>query len=112
MFVLSRIEDQVRILPRDFHLPRPEALSNQINAKYANRIVHGVGLVIRVFDIIKVSESHVHACQDGAYQCLVSSRVWIFSKMKGHVSSGCVQAFPWGGIDRPCSFKFTRWHQR
>ncbi len=71
MFVLSKIEDQIRILPRDFHLSRPEALSNQINAKYANRIVHELGLVIRVFDIISIGDSIVHACQDGSYQCLV-----------------------------------------
>ena len=88
MYILSRLQDQIRVAPRDFHLPRPEALSNQINSKYSNRIVNGVGLVIRVHDILDVSESHVHACQDGAYQCLVTFRVVVFRPYPGEVLTG------------------------
>ncbi len=83
MFILSRLSDRIRINPRDFHLPRAEALTNQINAKYANKIVHNLGLVMRVFDIVDISTSLVLACQDGAYQCLVllfSILFWLFTR--------------------------------
>lgn len=69
MFVLSVIEDLVRVHPSQFLQPREQALEDQLNKKYANKVLHNVGLCLRVFDLQTISEPVVHACQDGSYQC-------------------------------------------
>ncbi len=65
MFLLSTIKDIVRIEPSQLISPRSEALSDAINAKYSNKVLHNAGLVIRVTDILSVSDPVVFACQDG-----------------------------------------------
>lgn len=69
MFILTEIEDLVRIHPSNFSLDKLVAIEDELNKKYANRIVHDVGLAIRVFDISTTSDPIVHQCQDGGYQC-------------------------------------------
>ena len=41
MFILSRLKSLVRIDPKDFERPLPEALSDVLNAKLANKILQG-----------------------------------------------------------------------
>jgi DNA-directed RNA polymerase subunit E'/Rpb7 len=41
MFVLSRLKSLVRLEPKDFNRPLPEALADVLNAKLANKIVQG-----------------------------------------------------------------------
>lgn len=67
MFNLCEISDNVRVQARDLGLPRAVALTNELNAKYSNKVLHNVGLCIRVLDIIDASEGTIFACQDGAY---------------------------------------------
>ena len=69
MFVLTVVEDLVRVLPAAFIYPIQEAIEDELNKKYSNRILHDVGLCLKVFDIQEISDPIVHACQDGSYQC-------------------------------------------
>lgn len=52
MFTFTKISDLVRIDPNDFSKPMAEALEDEINKKYANKIVHNVGLCICLYDIL------------------------------------------------------------
>jgi DNA-directed RNA polymerase III subunit RPC8 len=67
MFNLCEISDNVRVCPEDLALPRAVALMNELNQKYANKVLHNIGLCIRVLDITRASQGTVFACQDGAY---------------------------------------------
>jgi DNA-directed RNA polymerase III subunit RPC8 len=67
MFNLCEITDNVRVHPEALSLPRSEALINELNGKYANKVLHNIGLCIRVLDITRASEGTVFSCQDGAY---------------------------------------------
>jgi len=41
MFILSRLKSLVRLEPKEFNRPLPEALADVLNAKLANKIVQG-----------------------------------------------------------------------
>ncbi|KAF7799157.1 hypothetical protein EIP86_010388 [Pleurotus ostreatoroseus] len=59
MFVLSIIKDTVAVLPAHFGLPPEQAIINELNKKYANRVLHEVGLCMCVFDLSEVGEGKV-----------------------------------------------------
>lgn len=82
MFILSRIEDTVRVPPKDFHKNSTQALTDCLNAKYSNRVIHEVGLGISVCQIISASDFIVHQCQDGSYQSNVTFLLAVFRPQK------------------------------
>ena len=43
MFVISKLKSMVRIEPKHFSRPLPEAISDVLNAKLANKVVKDVG---------------------------------------------------------------------
>jgi DNA-directed RNA polymerase III subunit RPC8 len=59
MFILSVLKDKIPIHPSQFGLPPEQALINELNKKYANRVLHDVGLCICVFDVAEVGEGKV-----------------------------------------------------
>lgn len=52
--------------PGTFHIPGDKALVNQLNKKYADRVIPDVGLGVSVFDLIEASEGKVRY-GDGCY---------------------------------------------
>ncbi|KAJ3130983.1 DNA-directed RNA polymerase III subunit rpc25, partial [Irineochytrium annulatum] len=90
MFMLFTLEDRVRVHPRDFRKKVPQAVTDEINKKYANKIKHKVGLCIRVWDILEVGEGVVHACQDGSYMSKVKFRMIVFRPFMSEVLVGKV----------------------
>jgi DNA-directed RNA polymerase III subunit RPC8 len=91
MFLLKVMTDNVRVHPIDFDKPSSIAIKDALNRKYANRIIHQVGLGIRVFDIESISDPLVLACQDGSYQCKVTFRIAIFRPVRGEVLVGKIK---------------------
>jgi len=59
MFVLTRLQDDVRVNPSNFNKKKSEALTDELNMKFANKVLHNVGLCIQLFDILEVGESFV-----------------------------------------------------
>lgn len=92
MFVLARVSDNVRLSPEEFAQPRAQALTMKLNAKYANRVLHNVGLCVRVYDIESCSDAIVHAVQDGAAQTRVVFRIVVFRPYRGEVLTGRVSS--------------------
>jgi hypothetical protein len=54
MFILSRLIDTVKLLPSTEY--SHVALTQWLNTKYSNRVLHKVGLCIAVYDIISVGD--------------------------------------------------------
>lgn len=99
MFSLAKLEDLVRVKPEAFKLSRLEAIEDELNKKYGNKVVLTLGLALRVYDISSVSDPIVHACQDGSYQCkgtvspyLVQFRVMLFKPEIGEVMTGEIKS--------------------
>ncbi|KAJ7623592.1 polymerase III polypeptide H [Roridomyces roridus] len=59
MFQLAILKDTVAIHPSDFGGPQEQAIIAELNKKYANRVLHDVGLCICVFDITEAGEGKV-----------------------------------------------------
>ncbi|KAF5379453.1 hypothetical protein D9615_006558 [Tricholomella constricta] len=53
------VQDTVAIHPSNFGAPADQALIVELNKKYANRILHDVGLCICVFDLSEAGEGKV-----------------------------------------------------
>lgn len=47
------------VQPSQFGVPADEAITAELNKKYANRVLHDVGLCICVFDLTQVGEGKV-----------------------------------------------------
>jgi hypothetical protein len=52
-------QDKIPIHPSQFGLPPEQALIHELNKKYANRVLHDVGLCICVFDVAEVGEGKI-----------------------------------------------------
>lgn len=59
MFILSEIEDTVKIVPNDFKKEDNGAITDVLNEKFANKVVQEVGLCICVHDILHTSEGFI-----------------------------------------------------
>jgi DNA-directed RNA polymerase III subunit RPC8 len=57
MFILSRISDIVKLFPSTEY--SHQALTQWLNAKYSNRVIHKVGLCIAVYDILSAEDGAV-----------------------------------------------------
>ncbi|KAI8928449.1 RNA polymerase III subunit Rpc25-domain-containing protein [Entophlyctis helioformis] len=91
MFILSVLKDIVRVPPKDFVKDQQEAIVDELNQKYANKVLHNVGLCISVYDLLETSDPIVHACQDGAYQSRVKFRMVVFRPFKGEILEGRIK---------------------
>lgn len=91
MFVISKITSLVRLEPRFFSRPLPDALSDALNAKLANKVLKDVGLVIALFDILNIGESHVMA-GDGASHTKVTFRVLVFRPFPEEILVGKIKS--------------------
>ena len=57
MFLLWTVRDSIRVSPMLMRLDWATVLSDEIDARYANKVLNGVGLVICLVDIIDCGDS-------------------------------------------------------
>jgi DNA-directed RNA polymerase III subunit RPC8 len=103
MFNLAILKDTVAVHPSDFGGPQEQAIIAELNKKYANRILHDVGLCICVFDITEAGEGKVRY-GDGF---LWYKGVLDFNKLtlalpdlSSHFPNGHLPAIPVRGVTR------------
>jgi DNA-directed RNA polymerase III subunit RPC8 len=89
MFILVVISDIIRIPPADFN-HETSGLIVQLELKYANKILHEVGLVIKVHDILSLGEAFIHP-GDGASVLTVKARLVVFKPFIGQVLTGKIK---------------------
>ncbi|PAV20044.1 polymerase III polypeptide H [Pyrrhoderma noxium] len=84
MFVLSTLKDTVALQPSTFGVPAEQAIINELNKKYANKVLHDVGLCICVFDLAQAGEGKVRY-GDGCLWHKVVFRLVVFRPFTGEV---------------------------
>ncbi|KAL4072838.1 RNA polymerase III subunit Rpc25-domain-containing protein [Scleroderma yunnanense] len=97
MFVLSIIKDTIPIQPANFGIPAEQALINEINKKYANRVLHDVGLCICAFDLAEAGEGKVRY-GDGCLWYKVKFRMVVFRPFASEVILAKVKSSDEDGI--------------
>ena len=60
MFVLTRISDVIPVTPELFDTDYAQVLVEEIDRKYANKVISDVGLCVTIYDIINIGDAFVH----------------------------------------------------
>ncbi|ETW78735.1 hypothetical protein HETIRDRAFT_324290 [Heterobasidion irregulare TC 32-1] len=108
MFVLSLIKDTIPIHPSHFGVPPEQALINELNKKFANRVLHDVGLCICVFDISEAGEGKVRY-GDGFLWYTVIFRLTVFRPFPSEVILARVKSSDEDGIQLSVGFFEDMW---
>ncbi|KAJ1856417.1 DNA-directed RNA polymerase III complex subunit Rpc25 [Coemansia sp. RSA 2703] len=97
MFVLTVLKDTLKILPSDFRKSREEALKDEINRKYANRVLHDIGLCILAHDLLEIDEGYVQH-SEGWIWVKVTFRMIVFRPFREEILIGRVRNSNESGI--------------
>ncbi|CAH0033109.1 unnamed protein product [Clonostachys rhizophaga] len=98
MFILTKIADLVQIKAADFSKPSIEAIEDNINAKYANKVLQKIGLCVSLYDILWTSEGLIgHGT--GEVNVNVEFRMIVFRPFKGEVMLGKISSSTPSGIN-------------
>ena len=97
MYVLSVIEDEVALHPSEFgpnaHIP---AIRRIIEGKYVDRVIPDVGLVVGLYDVLKVTDAYIFPGDlkdsQGDAACTVVFRLMVFRPQVGELLIGRVLA--------------------
>ncbi|KAG8679719.1 DNA-directed RNA polymerase III subunit rpc25, partial [Ceratobasidium sp. 395] len=93
MFVAATL----KVAPSQFSAPAQVAITNELNKKYANRVLLDVGLCICVFDLIWVGEGLVKY-GDGCYWYKVTFRMVVFRPSRSEIITGKIKSSTEDGI--------------
>ncbi|KAL7005261.1 DNA-directed RNA polymerase III complex subunit Rpc25 [Cystobasidiomycetes sp. EMM_F5] len=89
MFIISRLKDTVQIQAHNFGKDREVALKDELNKKYANKVLPQVGLCVALFDIEESSEGII-LYGDGCVYHKVIFRIIVFKPFIDEVVLGKV----------------------
>ncbi|EEH17503.1 DNA-directed RNA polymerase [Paracoccidioides brasiliensis Pb03] len=97
MFILTTISDLVQISPEDFSKLSAVAIEDNINEKYANKVVQNVGLCIGFYDLLEASDGLIgHGT--GLVNVNVKFRLIVFRPFKGEIILGKITSGTENGI--------------
>jgi len=97
MFVLVEMRDVVQIEPWNFARDMKDCLEFGLNKKFANKVVHQVGLCIVLFDITEISDSYILP-GDGSSHTPVKFRFVVFRPFIDEVLIGKVKSCSRDGV--------------
>lgn len=87
MFVLTRISDVIPVAPSLFDTEYTRVLTEQIERKYANKVLADVGLCLTVYDFVSIGDALIHP-SDGTAHTQVEFRMVVFRPFVGEVLKG------------------------
>ncbi|KAK2749758.1 DNA-directed RNA polymerase III subunit rpc25 [Onygenales sp. PD_40] len=97
MFILTTISDLVQISPEDFSKLSAVAIEDNINEKYANKVIQNVGLCIGFYDLLESSDGLIgHGT--GLVNVNVKFRLIVFRPFKGEIILGKITSGTEHGI--------------
>jgi len=81
------LADLIQISPQEFEKPSAQAIEDNINAKYADKVIHKIGLCLGLYDILSTSEGLIgHGT--GIVNVNVDFRLIVFRPFKGEILQG------------------------
>ncbi|THV53693.1 hypothetical protein BGAL_0044g00180 [Botrytis galanthina] len=97
MFILTKIADLVQIAPQDLGKNASQAIEDNINLKYANKVIQKIGLCICFYDLLSASEGLIgHG--DGLVNVNVEFRIVVFRPFKFEIMTGRISSSIEAGI--------------
>ncbi|PRW57257.1 DNA-directed RNA polymerase III subunit RPC8 [Chlorella sorokiniana] len=89
MFILSTLEDDVRIAPQDLGKPVEAAITASLERTFLDKVITGLGLVVTLYDIMSIGEGYVYHSDGGAHY-KVKFRVVVFRPFRDELLVGKV----------------------
>lgn len=77
MYVLVEMRDIVDVKPWQFDQDLRMVIEDELNKKFANKVIYQLGLCIALFDIVKIEDSYVFP-GDGSSHTRVTFRFVVF----------------------------------
>jgi DNA-directed RNA polymerase subunit E'/Rpb7 len=103
MFRLVTIEEVVQVPPRLFGLDRFEAMEIEVNRKYCNKVLSGVGVCVALWDWVSAKDHRlVPHTGDANTSCIF--RMLVFAPQAGEILRGTVAACDKDGIEVDLGF--------
>ncbi|KAJ6145258.1 hypothetical protein N7470_009153 [Penicillium chermesinum] len=97
MFILTTISDLIQIAPQDFAKFSAVAIEDNINQKYANKVIQKIGLCISFYDMLESSDGLIgHGT--GLVNVNVTFRMIVFRPFKGEIMLGKIASGTENGI--------------
>ncbi|KAF8820129.1 Rna polymerase Rpb7, N-terminal domain-containing protein [Cardiosporidium cionae] len=87
MFLVSLISDTIPTAPSEINLDVNAVLTSCIQAKYVNKVIDQVGLVVGIYDILRITDSIILPA-DGRVHYKVNFRLIIFKPFLGEILDG------------------------
>lgn len=103
MFVLAKFKDIIRVSPQLLGQPIEDVLADELNKRFANKVVLNVGLVICLNDIVEVGESTIY-CGDGAIHTKCVYRMVVFRPAIGEIICGTLRSSSKEGLSVSLGF--------
>ena len=97
MFNLVCITDTVKIPPWLFNVSLEDAVKVELNRRFANKVVHNVGLFISLFDILKCEDSFIFP-GDGSSHTKIHFRFIVFRPFIDEVLIGKIKSCSREGV--------------
>jgi DNA-directed RNA polymerase III subunit RPC8 len=89
MFILSEVSDLVRIPPHTFNIPIQHAITDELNQKFANKVISNLGLVVTIWDLLDIKDGLLKPGDGGAY-VEVRFRCIVWKPFVGEILTGWV----------------------
>ncbi|KAG4306329.1 hypothetical protein PORY_000317 [Pneumocystis oryctolagi] len=96
-FLLTVLSDTIRLVPSTFQKQTMMALKDEINMKFANKVMINTGLCICLFDILYCGKALIKY-GDGSAYVSVKFRLIVFRPFIGEVLTGKIQSVSHLGI--------------
>ncbi|CAM9577054.1 unnamed protein product [Discosporangium mesarthrocarpum] len=97
MFVLTTIRDTVKVPPVDFDKKQVPMLTQQIEAKFSNKVIMNVGMCICLYDYESIGDPYIYP-SDGSAHYKVQFRLLVFRPFVGEILGGKVVSCTREGI--------------
>jgi len=89
MFVLAVLKDSVKVHPSVFDRNQIEALGEEIDHKYSNKVILDVGLCVCLYDFEKIGDAFIYPL-DGSAHYKVTFRLVVFRPFVGEIITGTI----------------------
>lgn len=103
MFVLAKFKDIIRVSACNLGQTIEEVLADELNKRFANKVVLNVGLVICLNDIVEVGESYIY-CGDGAIHTRCVYQMIVFRPQVGEILCGTLKSSSKEGLNISLGF--------
>lgn len=98
MFTLVKLADTIELDPATFGMSHQQALHQEINAKYANKVLNDVGLCIALYDVQTSSDGLLRP-GDGSIYIKCEFRLIVFKPFVGEVLVGWISSCTEEGLN-------------